>query len=82
MEVMEMTRTKRLVTALTTAAILSWAAAALPSDAEAGWKHLAACASMAANSGKWLCRFGPHWCAGGLLGGCIVGVVMIELDHD
>jgi hypothetical protein len=78
-----MSAARQVISMLLIAAMLLGATAILlPSDACAGVKHLLACGTGAGVAAKWLCPFGPAWCTAGLLGGCIVGIIVMELADD
>jgi hypothetical protein len=75
-----MKATRQVVSVLLMAVILfSTTAIVSPTDSDAALKHLVACGSGATVAAKFLCPFGPLWCAAGLLGGCFVAVVVEEI---
>jgi len=81
--VIEMKLAKQIVAAITAGAILFIAVAAvLPGQAVANMNHLRGCLGGAALAARELCVFGPHWCVGGLVGGCIVGVIVVALGDE
>jgi len=75
-----MKATRQVISVLLMAVILfSTTAIVSPTDSDAALKHLAACGAGASLAGRFLCPFGPAWCAVGLLGGCAVAVVVQEI---
>ena len=72
--------TRQIVSVLLMGVLLfTTTAIAFPADSDAALRHLAACGAGATVAGRFLCPFGPAWCAVGLIGGCAVAVVVEEL---
>lgn len=78
-----MTATRQAVSVFLIGALLISATAfLLPNDAAAGVNHLLACGAGASVAARWLCPFGPAWCGAGLLGGCVVGIIVMKIADD
>jgi len=74
---------RRVVCAVLIAALVfSVGTTCFPADADAGLRHVAGCAVGAGMFGNFSCRFGPWACIGGLLGGCVIGAVLVEIYMD
>jgi hypothetical protein len=67
---------------LIAALVFSVGATCFPTDADAGLRHVAGCLAGAAGVGRVACRFGPWFCAAGLLGGCTIGILVVERVWD